>query len=49
VVGLFKALRRIGFPDHGAPSLEYEANPDNPVDDMKACLALIKEAIPRSA
>ena len=48
VVGLFKALRRIGFPDDGALSLEYEANPDNPLDDMKACLAHIKQAIARS-
>jgi sugar phosphate isomerase/epimerase len=49
VVGLFKALRRIGFPDDGALSLEYEANPDNPIGDMKACLAFINEAIARSA
>ena len=49
VVGLFKALRRVGFPDDGALSLEYEANPENPIDDMKACLARIKEAIARSA
>ena len=49
VVGLFKALRRIGFPDDGALSLEYETNPDDPIDDMKASLAFIKEAIARSA
>jgi sugar phosphate isomerase/epimerase len=37
-VGLFKALRQIKFPADGALSLEYEANPMNPIDDMKACL-----------
>jgi inosose dehydratase len=49
VVGLFKALRRVGFPDDGALSLEYEANPDDPLDDIRACLAFIKESIARSA
>ncbi len=49
VVGLFKALRKIRFPADGALSLEYEANPDNPLDDIKACLAIVKEAIARSA
>jgi sugar phosphate isomerase/epimerase len=45
VIGLFKALVKIRFPADGALSLEYEANPDNPLDDIKACLAIIKEAI----
>src|SRR4051794_18342905 len=49
VVGLFKALRTIRFPADGALSLEYEANPDDPLDDIKACLAIVKEAIARSA
>lgn len=49
VVGLFKALRAIKFPADGALSLEYEANPKNPIDDMKACLAVAKDAIARSA
>ena len=49
VVGLFKALRQIKFPADGALSLEYEANPQNPIDDMKACLAVAKEAIAKSA
>ena len=48
VVGLFKALRKIRFPADGALSLEYEANPDNPLDDIKACLAIVKEAIATS-
>lgn len=47
VVGLFKALRDIKFPADGALSLEYEANPENPIDDMKQCLAAAREAIAR--
>ena len=49
VVGLFKALREIKFPADGALSLEYEANPQNPIDEMKACLAVAKEAIGKLA
>ena len=49
VVGLFKALRQVKFPVDGALSLEYEANPANPIDDMKACLEVAKEAIANSA
>jgi sugar phosphate isomerase/epimerase len=49
VVALFRALRRIEFPADGALSLEYEANPENPIDDMKACLDLAKQAIAKSA
>jgi len=49
VVGVFKALRQIRFPADGALSLEYEANPANPIDDMKLCLAVAKEAIAKSA
>ena len=49
VVGLFRALRQIKFPADGALSLEYEANPMNPIDDMKACLEIAKEAIGKSA
>ena len=45
VVGLFKALKEVKFPADGSLSLEYEANPANPIDDMKACLAVAKEAI----
>ena len=48
VVGLFKALRTIKFPADGALSLEYEANPDNPIDDMKQCLAVAREAIAKA-
>jgi inosose dehydratase len=49
VVGLFKALRQVKFAADGALSLEYEANPQNPIDDMKACLAVARDAIAKSA
>ncbi len=48
VVSLFKTLRQIRFPADGALSLEYEANVDNPLDDLKACLQVAKEAIAKS-
>jgi len=48
VVGLFKALKNVQFPAEGSLSLEYEANPKNPIDDMKACLEVAKEAIAKA-
>lgn len=45
VVGLFKAVKEVEFPAYGCLSLEYEAKPDNPVADMKACFDIAKEAI----
>ena len=48
VVGVFKALKKIKFPADGSISLEYEANPDNPIDDMKQCLVATQEAIAKA-
>lgn len=48
VPGLFKALRETNFPKDGSLSLEYEANPANPIDDMKACLEVVKEALAKT-
>ena len=45
LVGLFKALKRTGFPTDGSISLEYESNPDNPIDDVKQCLAAAEKAL----
>ena len=45
VVGIFQALKDIQFPADGSISLEYEASPQNPLDEMKACLAVAEEAI----
>lgn len=45
VVGVFRAVKAINFPADGCISLEYEANPANPIDDMKQCLDVAREAI----
>jgi len=49
VVGVFQALKDIKFPADGDLALEYEANPANPVDDMKQCIAVAREAIAKVA
>ncbi|MCH2129777.1 MAG: sugar phosphate isomerase/epimerase [Pirellulaceae bacterium] len=43
VPGVFRALRKVQF--NGCISIEHEANPDDPVPDIKACVDVIKEAI----
>jgi sugar phosphate isomerase/epimerase len=45
LVGLFKALKETEFPADGSISLEYEAKPDNPIEDMRECLEQAKKAI----
>lgn len=45
VVGVFKALKKVKFPADGSISLEYEANPQNPIDDIKQCIEVAKDAI----
>jgi sugar phosphate isomerase/epimerase len=45
LVGLFKALRETKFPADGAISLEYEAKPENPIEDIRECLQQAKRAI----
>ena len=45
VVGIFRALQKVKFPADGSISLEYEANPQNPIDDIKQCVEEAKEAI----
>lgn len=42
---LFKTLKEIKFVGDGSISLEYEANPGNPIDDIKQCLTVAEEAI----
>ena len=49
VEGVFKALNRVGFPADGALSLEYEENPQDPMDDIRACLNVAAEAAQRVA
>lgn len=43
VQGVFRTLREIQFPAFGALSIEYEANPDNPIDDIRQCLAVTEK------
>jgi inosose dehydratase len=43
VVGVFKALVKVKFPADGALSLEYEENPENPLADVRECLAIADE------
>ena len=38
VAGVFKALKKVGFPADGALSLEYEENKENPIADIEECL-----------
>jgi inosose dehydratase len=44
VVGVFKSLKKVNFPADGCLALEYEENPDNPLADVKQCLAVADEA-----
>jgi sugar phosphate isomerase/epimerase len=43
VPGVLKALKDVKFKGH--ISIEYEAHPEDPVPDMKACLEVFKEAV----
>ena len=45
VVGMFKSLRSIKFPADGSISLEYESNPENPLDDMAQCFSVARQGI----
>lgn len=45
----FRALRAIGFGPERALSLEYEANPDDPIPDVEACLRAASESAERTA
>jgi sugar phosphate isomerase/epimerase len=48
LVTMFQTLREIKFPADGSVSLEYEANPDNPIDDIQLCLTAAEEAIAKA-
>ncbi|MGD9647795.1 MAG: sugar phosphate isomerase/epimerase family protein [Pirellulales bacterium] len=43
VVGVFKALKKVNYPADACLALEYEEKPDNPLDDIRACLAVASE------
>jgi sugar phosphate isomerase/epimerase len=42
VEAVLRALREVHF--HGYISIEYEANPDNPLPDLRACLDVVRDA-----
>jgi sugar phosphate isomerase/epimerase len=45
IPAVFAALLQAGFPADGAMSLEYEENPDNPIADIRQCVAVAKKAL----
>jgi inosose dehydratase len=47
VPGVLKALREVKFK--GAISIEYEAKPEDPSEDMKGCVAVFKESVKKLA
>ncbi|HET6879667.1 MAG TPA: sugar phosphate isomerase/epimerase [Pirellulales bacterium] len=44
VVEVFKALKKVEFPADGALSIEYEEHADNPLPDLRECVAISREA-----
>ncbi len=42
---VFFELQAAGFPSNGALSLEYEENKDNPLQDIRQCVAVAKAAM----
>jgi sugar phosphate isomerase/epimerase len=45
VPAVFAALIKVDFPADGAMSLEYEENPQNPIADIRECVAVAKKAL----
>ena len=43
VEAVFRALKKVEFPADGCLSLEYEENPKDPLEEIKACLAAAAE------
>jgi inosose dehydratase len=49
VDGVFQALRQVEFPIDGCLSLEYEENPQDPLADIRECLAIATEAAQKAS
>lgn len=45
VAAVFDALVETKFPSDGALSLEYEENPSNPLDDIRQCVKVARDAL----
>lgn len=43
VVEVFKALKKVEFPADGALSIEYEEHAENPMPDLRECVAIARE------
>lgn len=48
VAGVFRALKQVGFPPEACLALEYEERPENPLEDVQACLAAAREGAARA-
>ncbi|HQU41780.1 MAG TPA: sugar phosphate isomerase/epimerase [Pirellulales bacterium] len=44
VVAVFRALKKVEFPADGALSIEYEEHADNPMPDLRECVAIARDA-----
>jgi sugar phosphate isomerase/epimerase len=49
VEGVFRAMKKVKFPVDGALSLEYEESKDDPIAEIKECLAVASAAARRVA
>lgn len=49
VEGVFRAMKKIGFPADGSLSLEYEENPNDPIGEIKECLDVAAAAAQKVA
>jgi inosose dehydratase len=47
VPAVMAALVQVGFPADGALSIEYEENPNNPLDEIRECIRVAREAMPK--
>jgi inosose dehydratase len=47
VPAVMAALVQVGFPADGALSIEYEENPNNPLDEIRECVRVAREAMPK--
>ncbi|HEX4130018.1 MAG TPA: sugar phosphate isomerase/epimerase [Pirellulales bacterium] len=45
VPAVFAAMRAVQFPSNGAMSLEYEEHPEDPIDEIRQCVAVAKAAM----
>ncbi len=48
VPAVMAALVQVGFPADGALSIEYEENPQNPLDDLRECVRVARAALPQA-